>query len=84
MQHEGVIASEGSDEHSNHQIAGKEKAGTIIQAVLKKRNRLGLYYKRIVTLTDEPRPRFCYSQDPLQIYHKCVSLAGDAKIVKFE
>lgn len=77
------IGSESSDEQ-NHQILGKEKPGTIIQSILKKRSRLGLYFKRIVTLTDEPRPRFCYSRDPVQIYNKSVFLAGDAKVVKFE
>eukprot|EP00347_Sterkiella_histriomuscorum_P012122 403369810 len=38
-----------------HQVHGVISANVVLSAHLKKKNRLGFFYKRIVTLTDEPK-----------------------------
>lgn len=52
------MTTSGNEEESHseiNQIQQKLKANVIISAVLKKKNSLGLFYKRVVTLTDEPK-----------------------------
>lgn len=53
-----LMTTSGNEEESHseiNQIQQKLKANVIISAVLKKKNSLGLFYKRVVTLTDEPK-----------------------------
>ena len=62
----------------------QDNKGIAIQDIIKKKNRFGLYYKRIVTLTEGAKPRVGYSQDPLNIFRKVIVLGMDSKVVRFE
>jgi hypothetical protein len=49
----------------------------IISAILKKKNSLGLFYKRIVTLTDEPRLFYMKTSKENASVPKQISLHAD-------
>lgn len=53
-----------------------------MQALLKKKNRIGFFYKRILTLTEEPRLGF--SKDGQNFFQKTLTLGEDTKVSKVD
>jgi hypothetical protein len=54
----------------------------ILQHILKKKNRFGLYYKRLLTLTDEPK--LGCSADGLHPFKKTIELSEETKLVRLD
>jgi hypothetical protein len=58
-------------------MQNRMEENVILNAVLKKKNSLGLFYKRIVTLTDEPRLFYMKTSKEKSSVPKQISLHAD-------
>jgi hypothetical protein len=52
----------------------------VISKIVKKKGNFGIFFKRLLTLTDDPR--LAYTNDGGKIYKKFIDLGSDTKIVK--
>lgn len=52
----------------------------VISKIVKKKGNFGIFFKRLLTLTDEPR--LAYTNDGGKIYKKFIDLGPDTKIAK--
>ncbi len=52
----------------------------LISKILKKKNRFGLFFKRLVTLTDEPK--LAYTDEGGNQFKKIIDLSNDTKLTR--
>jgi hypothetical protein len=64
-------------------LSGDRGHGNIvISQIIKKKNRFGLFYKKLLTLTDEPK--LGYTTDGLHPFKKLIELSEDTKLVRLD
>lgn len=56
------------------------KGSIVISKIVKKKGNFGIFFKRLLTLTDEPK--LAYTNDGGKIYKKFIDMGPDTKIAK--
>lgn len=82
-----IVNSGGGDDDNSLEmqtIHKKLDAQVLQSAVLRKRNTLGLFYKRVLTLTDEPKLFYCREPKDNASVHKLKQIVLNPDSVKLE